>query len=186
MIASRTLTLIASTFVFLSVFYFSPGCKKTYITQITRDTTVINLVDSNTDRQVLLVFTGGSWGNARTTPLITPMRLYKFNKNNYKGVDSIVLMANPYMFVSDPYGDHTDSCVVALYDVTDSVEIAGSTLISNYESYISPFILTGNIYKALPSKEITLALTLKSTKDETNNIYTSAGVSEAFLFLFRK
>lgn len=179
--SKTTLTLVISVLVFFSIFFTSPGCKKTIIQQI-HDTTITIVVDSNLDRQLMFPIGGGS--SLTTTPGVVS-KLYKFNKNNYQGVDSIILMADPYVLIFNQYGDSTDSSIVTLYDVTDSVMIAGSTLRSNsFKPEV--FLQTGNLFKALPAKEITLGMTVQSAKDERSNSYTAAVMSQAYLFLFRK
>lgn len=177
MTVSKCLKLTLPLVALFCTLYFSPGCtKKTYVTYISKDTTII--VDSNLDKQIQLYFFAGQ-GVQTTTPTIVAGRTYKFNKHNYVGVDSIVFMTNP-----NTAGDTSNYSIVSLYDITDSVPIAGSTLSNNVHNP-NIFVQTGNIYKSLPDKEITLGVTIRSKNDVTGSNQV-AQVSDAYLFLFRK
>lgn len=164
--------------------YSTSGCNKTTnitepisVTEI-RDTTII--VDSPLDKQIML-YLPEPIGSLDTTWGPGIFNIYHFNKANYAGADSVIFMANPNVF-----GDPTNYSQVCLYDLTDSVPIAGSTLSSNTSSQ-NVFLQTGNIYNALPNKEITLTIALRGTKSEVNAGGTSAAqVSTCYLFLFRK
>ena len=176
-------------FAFCAVFYFaSTGCKKTVDEKFTyvifRDTTVI--VDSTLDKTIVL----NLWQNSGIDGVDTAtsyLALFKFNKNDYLGVDSIVFSANPSV------EDTTNYSIVSLYDLTDNVVIAGSTLSSNQyifqNSAASPaaqFLQTGNLYNALPSKEILLGASIKGTRIATPSAGYLAFASFAYLYLYRK
>ena len=177
MTVSKCLKLALPLVALFYVLYFSPGCtKKTYVTYVSKDTTIIRdttIVDSTLDKQIQFYFFVGQ-GVQSTAPTIVAGRIYKFNKHNYIGVDSIVFMTNPNV------ADISNYSIVSLYDITDSVPIAGSTVSNNVQN-TNIFVQTGNIYKALPDKEITLGVTIRSKND--NQL---AQVSDGYLFLFRK
>jgi hypothetical protein len=187
---SRTVRILIPAVILFSIFSLAPGCQKTVVQHVEHDTTIYKdttiFVDSNLDRQLMLSFGSVDYGNINSTPSLVFAKIYKFNKHDYSGVDSIVFMANPNMsFAGNPGFDHTDSCIVTLYNVTDNVPIAGGQFRSN-NTDANVFVQTGNLYNALPDKEITLGIMIQSTKDETANSVTAAQVSRAYLFLFRK
>jgi len=174
-------------FAFCAVFYFaSTGCKKTvderFTYEIVRDTTVI--IDSTLDKTIVLNLWQYNNFDAMDTNTVY-LTLFKFNKNDYLGVDSIVFSSNPAV------QDITGYSIVSLYDFTDSVAIAGSSLTSNQYAYSnnnsSPgtqFLQTGNLYNALPSKEILLGATIKGTKLPPNS--SDALATFGYLYLYRK
>ncbi|MDX5346004.1 MAG: hypothetical protein LPJ89_09505 [Hymenobacteraceae bacterium] len=100
--------------------------------------------------------------------------LLKFDKRNYPNISSIVFTGS--LFTSNT----KNKCMVELYNVTDSVAIANTTLESNANSYV--FKETGNIYENLPDKEVTLAVRVKS---ERKDVFVSTGAKH-ILFLNRE
>jgi hypothetical protein len=100
--------------------------------------------------------------------------LLKFNKHNYPGVDSIILVCNPYV------GDVSNTANVQLYNLTDNVPIAGSSLTAN-NLYSAKFIQTANLYNNLPDYDITLGVSLFSSIEGK-----FAATGTCYLFLFRK
>jgi hypothetical protein len=167
-----------------ALLYIAPGCKKTTnITEpinvtVVRDTILI--VDSPLDKQIMLYLPEPD-GNLDTTWTAGNFNIYHFNKANYTGVDSVIFMANPNVV-----GDTTNYSQVRLFDLTDSVPIGGSTLSSNTTSQ-KVFLQTGNIYNALPNKEITLTIEIRGTKSERGAGGTSiAEVYNCYMFLYRK
>lgn len=102
-----------------------------------------------------LVIPGGGGNTNSATPTYSGSLLFKFNKANY-ATDSIV-------FASDPYAGGGNLSEVELYDVTDNVVIEGSLISSGSSWENRKFVLSGNIYKKLPSKEITLGVRFRST-----------------------
>ena len=174
---------------FCAMFYISStGCKKTVVEKYTNDTTIVRdttvIVDSTLDKTIVL----NLWQNLGQTGEDTAtsyIMLFKFNKSDYLGVDSIVFSANPYV------QDTTNNSIVSLYDITDSVPIAGSTLTSN--QYDSPsitypgtkFLQTGNLYNAFPAKQILLGATIKGTKvGHPDPMFALA--TYGYLYLYRK
>jgi len=184
-----TVKVLIPAFLLFSVFYLAPGCTKTVVQHINHDTTIYKdttiVVDSNLDRQLVFSFDLNT-GSITPTPQLAWDKIYKFNKHNYAGVDSIVFMADPYVANVNPSFDPTDSCVISLYNVTDGVPIAGGQFRTR-NADPNVFVQTGNLYNALPDKEITLGVTVLSTKDESNTGGgTAAAVTKGYLFLFRK
>jgi len=194
-IASMPLTYLLRNTLGLAaictVFYFSStGCKKTVVEKYTYDTTIVKdttiIVDSTLDKAIIINLwqNNPDGGQDTTTAYLT---LFKFNKNDYLGVDSIVFSANPAVL------DTTGYCIVSLYDITDSVAIAGSSLSSNQYFYSNSgsypgtkFLQTSNLYNALPSKQILLGATIKGTKFGGYPYPTSADVSFGYLYMYRK
>ena len=182
MSVSKLLKLTLSLVALFFVLYFSPGCAKKTVQYVYRDTTIIRdttIVDSGFDKQIQFYFPI-LFSNQTITPEITLGRINKFNKHNYIGVDSIIFMANPSVI-----GDTSNYSIVTLYDLTDSVLIAGSTVSNNVHDNQSTYVQSGNIYNALPDKEITLAATIRSKRDVsgTGNV---AQVTNGYLILYRK
>ena len=137
---------------------------------------VCNGGNAESDRQIFisLAAAGAGSGNNSVTPVITGS-LLKFNKTYYTGADSIIFVADPYVF------DASNNSVVELYNVTDHQVIAGSTLSSNN---LNPgtFIQTGNLYNNLPGdREITLGISQHSSKE---GFYSYSG--SCYLFLYRR
>jgi len=109
--------------------------------------------------------------------------LYNFNINNYPGVDSVVFIA----FLGT--NDGSSKCFVELFNKTDNVPINNSILESNRfvgsgSGFPTPYEMkqTGNLYNALPSKEITLTFRIKS---ETPGVQVSTGFS-CYLYLYKR
>jgi hypothetical protein len=116
---------------------------------------------------------GNNIGTELTTPQATDSQfdLIKFDKRNYVSVDSIVFSSR--MRVSDG----ADSCIVELFNVTDNQVITSSKIRTNATTFTwqdSP-----NLYSNLPSKQITLAVRVRS------KIGKSVEGGQSFLFLYR-
>lgn len=122
----------------------------------------------------LIVMPLGGSASLSQTPDIGQDPIIKFKKSNFVGIDSIVFVAVPY--VSDP----SFQSVVDLYNVTDTVSITGSEIVSNQTFNINGFIQTGNLYNEIPDKEITLVTRTRSTREGAY-----AGCYYAYLVLYR-
>lgn len=98
--------------------------------------------------------------------------LIKFNKTNYIKVDSIVFVSRLRANIDQ------DTCYVDLYNATDKIVIASARL----ESDTTVFQLkqTKNIYNAIPAKEISLGVIIKS-----RNKTTLVEGGQSYLFLYR-
>ncbi len=110
-------------------------------------------------------------------------QIFKFNKNNYPGVDSIILVCNPYL---DPnFQANTPSGVVQLFNITDNVPIANSQIITNYvrtsADRDTPVRETGNIINYLPNQTISLGILVQSSD---LSLYCYPGL--CYLYLYRK
>lgn len=101
--------------------------------------------------------------------------IVKFSKNNYVGVDSIILVANPYV------GAAGNTAILQLFNITDNVPIANSTVSTSNEVNGNVFAQSKNVLSSLPDKEITIGLILSSGVD-----FNYVGVGKAFLVLYRK
>jgi hypothetical protein len=129
----------------------------------------------SSDKQIELRFMG-SVGTTDTIWTISPYQsffLTKFDKRNYVGVDSVIFTCPLYNL------DSTNIVYAELYDVTDSVSIQYSQIQHGYTNYW--LYDSNNIYTYLPSKEITLAIRIRSKKV---GAYVSTG-DGAYIFLFR-
>jgi hypothetical protein len=104
--------------------------------------------------------------------------LVKFNKLNYSDVDSITFVPSigmvNYNSVEPPATAH-----VELFNVTDDEPIAGSELQSDVYGYL--FKESGDIYDALPNKEITLSIRVKSS----NPLVMGGTGYVSYLFIYR-
>jgi hypothetical protein len=78
--------------------------------------------------------------------------LIDFDKRDYPKVDSITF--NMYVITQKP----TDSAVVRLFNVTDSVAIENSTISASSPGWDPWLVHTNNIYRSLPDKRIILAI----------------------------
>jgi hypothetical protein len=128
---------------------------------------------SNNDKQILLPI-NWSANTTNTTPVIGG-QLLKFSKLNYPGVDSIILVTNAYV------GDASNTSIVELYNITDNVPITNSTITTNNLYSATGFLQTGNLYGALPDKEITVGISLRSG---TAGKFAATG--DPYLILYRR
>lgn len=98
-----------------------------------------------------------------------------FNKNNYVGVDSVILAANP-----SNYNDGIRS-YVDLFDATNNVAIANSELsrVSTYPD--DTYIYSGNLFASLPDQTVDLGIRVKAQEAGL-----SATAGRPYLILFRR
>jgi hypothetical protein len=122
------------------------------------------------DKIIILPIPGSNSNTQSTSPLIGGS-LLKFNKNNYPGVDSVILAC-------DPYG----SAIVTLYNMTNQVTISNSTLISN-GNVAGNYIETGNLFSVLPTHTVTIGVSLRSADDGK---FASSSWLGCYLYLYRK
>ena len=85
--------------------------------------------------------------------------IVKFNKTYYVNVDSIIFLA----FLRS--SDTSAVCKLELFNVTDNVGIDTSLIQSKDTTY--KLVESKNIFKELPSTEITLAVKISSSKQGT-------------------
>jgi hypothetical protein len=113
---------------------------------------------------------------ADTTVFIPTSTFVLFNKSNYIGVDSIVY-AVTHLRTTDHYGKNVvGTGEIELYDITNHKVIQNSKIVSDD----TMFIQSNNIFKYLPSQDITLSISFKSLGSY------STSVGDVFLFLYRK
>ena len=100
--------------------------------------------------------------------------LIKFNKLYYPGVDSIILIGNPYV------GRSVNTAKVELYNLTDGAVITNSLLSTNNLYADRNFIETENLFNHLPDKEINLGIRLQTS---INGEFAASG--SCYLVLYR-
>ncbi|KAB2877436.1 hypothetical protein F9K33_16400 [bacterium] len=111
-------------------------------------------------------------GGLNTTDSVIIGDLIKFDIRNYTGVDSVIFVAFGLS------GNVASSCIIELYNLTDSSTVQNSTLSTTSNSYV--LLQSGNLFGHLPEKEITLGIKLKPSIPGQ-----FAGVGKNFLFLYR-
>ncbi len=134
---------------------------------------VCNGQNGTSDKQISLPLNYSA--NTTSTIPVTGGELIKFSKRNYTNVDSIIFVANPYV------ADITNTAILDLYNITDNVPISNSRITTNSLSSDRVFLQTGNVYNAIPDKEITLGISLKSGN---NGMFAASG--SCYLILYRK
>lgn len=97
----------------------------------------------------------------------------KFNINNYQGVDSIIFGA--YLDSKDA----STTCLLELYDQTNSLTINGSQISSNSQEF-ELVTSTGNLLNEFPDETIDLTIKIRTT---VNGNY--ARCHSVFLILYR-
>ena len=101
--------------------------------------------------------------------------LLKFDRRNYSGVDSITYSV--YTYLTDTTYNH----IIELFDYDTGDSIPNSRIISNVDLKHAKFVESGNIYKYLPDKEITIGIRHKSSDPAK-----SATLGSGYLFMYRK
>jgi hypothetical protein len=101
----------------------------------------------------LILSTGTFAPDFKTLPAST--YLVDFDKRDYPKVDSITFN------VTMATGPQTDTAYVRLFNITDNVEIANSTLSMFGNNIEGKQVRTNNLYQSLPDKRITLAIQTK-------------------------
>jgi len=150
------------------------SCTLISVTACKKET--VTLLDKQVRLELSAVFDFGTSDTTWYIPYYETYQLVKFNKRNYNydRVKSIIF--SPSMHTSDK----NVSCIIELYNVTDSVPIAGSRVVSNDPSW--HFYESPDIKDALPDKEITLSIRVKSQKQGT---FVSTGVRN-WIFINRE
>lgn len=115
------------------------------------------IVDPAYEVRLQFEYSGSFWTN---NPVFTTTPAYShyvdFDKKDYPHMDSITLNAN---LRTDAL---TDTVSIRLYNVTDNVEIANSTLSASTKNQNeTKYVYTNNIFHSLPDKKITLAIQIK-------------------------
>ncbi|MDH7464508.1 hypothetical protein QEG73_24640 [Chitinophagaceae bacterium 26-R-25] len=133
------------------------------------------------DKQIILPISamGPSFSGTSST---TPQQfgaLLKFNKHNYPGVDSIIFVCTPWV------GDASYTANLQLYNLTDNLPIANTSIVTNNlfnnSNPVGTILQTKNLYDYLPDYDVTLTVSLFSG---AANRLVSAGY--CYLYLFRK
>jgi len=129
----------------------------------------------NADKQILIQLVNMTANMNSATPIVVG-QLPRFSIANYPGVDSVVLVANPYVW---PGGSNT--AIIELYNKTDGAIIAGSRITSNRQFDNRVFVSSSNIYSSFPNKDITLGIRVASSVEGQ-----SVATGELYLYLYRK
>lgn len=148
--------------------------------EITSSIFVCNGVDGNRDveTRISIEFTA----NTTSTEGVKGIGIYGFNKENYAGVDSIVLLAHHFLEIYQISGDLSNNSIVELYDFTSNRVIPGSLIKSNKDHSSRRQLFTSNLYNAIPSGNRDLGIRLRS---ETEGKFS--GITETcYLYLYRK
>ncbi|HEY0741143.1 MAG TPA: hypothetical protein VGD40_06755 [Chryseosolibacter sp.] len=135
---------------------------------------------AETDKQLRLEIGAPNFGTNETNFVLSQFETYhliKFNKLHYSNVESIIFTPSMYASKNSMFPSETTTCVVELYNVTDGVSIANSQLSSDVDQWI--FKESGNLYDALPAKEVTLGIRVRTTNP---NLYASTGI-RSYLFI---
>lgn len=141
---------------------------------------VCNGSNASSDKQVIIRVTAGSVYKEGTAAEAILVTLPGFNKQDYPGVDSIVMYAQPAG--GRVSGGNTDSRIaVELFNITDNVVIANSIVKGSQKMADAQFIRSDNIYSSLPDKTIDLGVRV------TSEIPGDFGFSgQVLMILYRK
>lgn len=129
----------------------------------------------NSDKQILIQLDMLTGNMSSATPLIIGS-LPRFSKNNYPGVDSIVLVGRPYI-----WPDQVNTATVELYNITDHQVIANSRITSTDDPTKADFVASANCYSSFPDKEISLGIRIFSAHEGR-----SVATGPLYLYLYRK
>ncbi|MFY0602276.1 MAG: hypothetical protein JXR03_21570, partial [Cyclobacteriaceae bacterium] len=142
---------------------------------------VCNGIDGGFDEQIRLRIetpldntANNDWFTNSTTYVFGGAGLFAFNKNNFVGVDSVVLASNPSNFTSGV------RAYVDLFDATNNSSVSNSEIsrIADYPD--DTYIFSENIFGSLPETSIDLGVRVRT---ETSG--TSASVGRPYLILYR-
>jgi len=97
-------------------------------------------------------------------------RLMEFNKHDYPGADAILFVPSIVNFTEG------NKVYLELFNITDNVPIAGSTVIHDNTAFVFKF--SGDIYESLPDYPVTLAIRVK------NSIPDGCGGTGTFSYLY--
>ena len=132
-------------------------------------------INGSLDNQIFIRASNGVFFKMTTQPEVIYAGIPEFNISNYPGVDSVVLLANPYATTSG------GQARLELYNMTDNVAIANSEITATEGDYYNYFHASTNIFSSLPKKKVTLGLRLT-----TSNPAHQAASGNAMLLLYRK
>jgi hypothetical protein len=123
------------------------------------------LKEGDLDKEVIAKFplvsiTGTPGPDFKNLPEYT--YIIDFDKRDYPKVDSITF--NATMFTNTL----SDTSYARLFNITDNVAIANSTVSGSSNGFDGKPVSTNNIYQSLPDKRITLAI---QTKGSTYNAF---------------
>ena len=116
------------------------------------------LKEGDLDKEVIVRFpVNGISGNNDPDFITFPAYTYlvDFDKRDYPKVDSITFNATVFT------NTIADITYARLFNITDNVEIANSTLSSSGNNFEGKQVHSNNFYQSLPDKRITLALQVK-------------------------
>jgi hypothetical protein len=133
---------------------------------------VCNGADGNYDKQIIIKLAEIPISLTPSSELVIPI-IPGFNKENFTGVDSIVLYAQPYSN-DQPRG----FAKVELYNVTDKKVIENSAVESSILYPHNSFLSSKNCYTSIPDKAIDLGIRLTGSY--------SANTGRVILMLYRK
>lgn len=135
---------------------------------------VCNGVTNPADKQIFLPIE--QYGaNTTSTDGVVVGGLLKFSPGNYPGVDSIIMVANPYV------GDVNNTSHLELYNRTDNQPIPNSLLSSGTLLDGLSFQETGNLLHNFPDKEIHVGFRVRSA---TQGKFAASG--SVYLVLYRR
>jgi hypothetical protein len=115
--------------------------------------------------------------NTTSTTPVSGIGVVKFNKANYPGVDSIILVCNPYV------GNSNNTAVVQLLNFTDNAVVNNSTISTSnlFSTSAQAYLSSGNVFSSLPNYEVALGVSLKSGSE---GIFAATG--SCYLYLYRR
>jgi hypothetical protein len=102
-----------------------------------------------------------------------PSNLYKFNIDNFEGVDSVIYT------IWSRVPDSGNKCYIELFNVTDNIAISGS-LIEATSNAAPTLYQSSNLASAFPKKEITIGLRIKGENPEQ-----TTNATFGYLYLYR-
>lgn len=114
-------------------------------------------------------------GNTSSTAGVWSGEFVNFNKNNYPGVDSIILICEPYVF----QGGVGNVATVELYDATSNSAIPNSS-VATTRTYTVGFLSSQNTYNSLPNQNILLGVRIRSGINGK-----SVGSGNCYLYMYR-
>lgn len=152
------------------------------ITEVEITRYICSGIDGGFDEQIRLrielpgiPFFGDNFGYQTTSSTfdLTGSGLIDFNKEDFIGVDSILLASNPW-------GIDGINSYVELYNATDDLSIDNSEVVSNLSKDARIYIRSANIFDELPNTRIDLGIRVRS---ETEGIFVGSG--QPYLILYR-
>ncbi len=124
----------------------------------------------------VIIFPFSFSGNTSSTTGVYGGDFINFNKDNYTGIDSVILICEPYVF----QGGLGNTATVELYNLTSNTPIANSTIITG-RTYTVGFLNSANVYNYLPAQDILLGVRIKSGINGQ-----SVGSGKCYLYMYRR